>query len=306
MNGSLIDRYRPSTFEEVIGQEHIVTILKKIAEHPNNYPKNFIFNGGFGTGKTTCARLFQKNLKNSTILELDVSEVGNMEDMKSIKATIDNVFSYSSDYRVLIFDEIQESSKKAQSLLLKTLEDNLGVNLFFIFCTTDKSRIIDTIRSRCIELDFKMIAHDDILKHLRSIIEKEAIVIDEPNLALIVRKSKGHLRNAINYLDKYNLAPEDFKVLVMDSTEVLSRYLFNVDKGNIDEIASYPVSVLAEDLNYLISTVISKKIDTHFLYCRELLEVYCKYKNVVESAEDIAGVLMILRKLSFNSVGIQK
>ena len=299
---SLIDKFRPQKWEDVIGQDHIVKVLQKVAEHPNDYPKNFIFNGGFGTGKTTCARLFQKSLPNSFLLELDVSEVGNIESMKDIKATIDHVFSFSSDYRFIIFDEIQEASKKSQSLLLKTLEDNLGVNLFFIFCTTDKSKIIDTIRSRCIELDFKLIGTDDITKTLVRIIGEEKIVINEHDLDLIVRKANGHLRNAISYLDKYNLDPDNFKYLMLDSTDALKKYIFDVDKGNVNDIMAYPVSVLSSDLNYLMSVVIQRKIDTQSIYCVRLLELYMKYKHSIDSVEDVISVLNILRKITFTEL----
>ena len=176
------------------------------------------------------------------------------------------------------------------------------MNLFFIFCTTDKSKIIDTIRSRCIELDFKLIGTDDITKTLVRIIGEEKIVINEHDLDLIVRKANGHLRNAISYLDKYNLDPDNFKYLMLDSTDALKKYIFDVDKGNVNDIMAYPVSVLSSDLNYLMSVVIQRKIDTQSIYCVRLLELYMKYKHSIDSVEDVISVLNILRKITFTEL----
>jgi len=220
---ALIDKYSPVNWDDIVGQDWIVKFFKSIIQNPEKFPRNFILNGARGTGKTSIARIFVNELNKkykSFSYEFDVS-ILNKDSIKDIKDRIDNVFSFSNDYRILIFDEIQTSSSSAQSVFLKTLENNIfddkiDRKIYFFFLTTDSSKIIDTIHSRCIELDFLLISDEDIEKRLKYIIEKENIQITDEKIKKIIELSEGHLREAIILLDKYLIVGENFNNFIMD------------------------------------------------------------------------------------------
>jgi DNA polymerase III subunit gamma/tau len=292
----LVDKYRPTTFDEVVGQDHVIKILKKIIQNPENFPKNFIFCGEYGTGKTTISRVFGKILTNDLyVKEYDMRVLGNVESMKDLKNFIDNVLKFKKEKAVLIFNEIQTASSGAQDFFLDTLEDNKDKNTYFIFTTTNVEKMLDTVRSRCAyEFAFKLIQPELIKEHILKICKLENIEINDEAINLIIKKSKRHMRDAINLIDLYKIDPDMFKETIMDTTELLDNYIFK-GKEIINEITSYPVNNLKEDLSVLISDYIQS--DGNLMFKIMLFENYMKYKNYVDCIEDFIAVINILKKI---------
>ena len=302
---ALVDKYRPSNFDSIVGQQHIIKILKNILKDPNRYPSSVILNGPFGVGKTTIARIFAKELskiRKSHIYEFDGSIIRNKDSVEDIKKRIDGVFKFSNDFRVLIFDEMQRVLNATQALFLKTLEDNiiddcLDRNIYFFFVTTDSSKLIPPIRSRCMELNFYLILKEDIFNRIKYISEKENIDITESDINRIADLSKGHLRDAIINLDIYNISKESFNELLFNTQKMLYDFIFKgVD--NIKKISIIPVNILIVDLNTIMLKYIDYNLNNNFFETLQFLELYFKYKNYISTIEDFIAVIKILNKFN--------
>jgi DNA polymerase-3 subunit gamma/tau len=216
-------KYRPQTFDTVIGQAHITTTLKNAIKN-NQVAHAFLFCGPRGVGKTTCARILAKtiNCENRTadgeacnkcnscisfnegtslnIHELDAASNNSVDDIRSL---VDQVrfAPQAGKYKVYIIDEVHMLSSSAFNAFLKTLEEPPPYAIF-ILATTEKHKILPTILSRCQIFDFKRITLNDTVEHLREICAKEDIKADKTSLQLIAQKSEGCMRDALSILDK--------------------------------------------------------------------------------------------------------
>ncbi|GAB4032301.1 DNA polymerase III subunit gamma/tau [Spirosoma jeollabukense] len=215
-------KYRPATFDTVVGQEHITTTLKN-AIKTNHLASAFLFCGPRGVGKTTCARILAKtiNCQNLTadgeacdtcescvsfnqnasfnIHELDAASNNSVEDIRNL---IDQVRypPQSGKYKIYIIDEVHMLSSAAFNAFLKTLEEPPSYAIF-ILATTEKHKILPTILSRCQIFDFNRIQPQHIASHLAGIAEKEGITAETEALDLIAQKADGGLRDALSMFD---------------------------------------------------------------------------------------------------------
>ncbi len=216
-------KYRPQTFDTVIGQAHITTTLKNAIKN-NQLAHAFLFCGPRGVGKTTCARILAKtiNCENRTvdgeacnkcnscisfnegtslnIHELDAASNNSVDDIRTL---VDQVrfAPQAGKYKVYIIDEVHMLSSSAFNAFLKTLEEPPPYAIF-ILATTEKHKILPTILSRCQIFDFKRITLNDTIEHLQEICRKEDITADKTSLQLIAQKSEGCMRDALSILDK--------------------------------------------------------------------------------------------------------
>jgi DNA polymerase-3 subunit gamma/tau len=216
-------KYRPQTFDTVIGQSHITTTLKNAIKN-NQLAHAFLFCGPRGVGKTTCARILAKtiNCENRTadgeacnacnscisfnegtslnIHELDAASNNSVDDIRTL---VDQVrfAPQAGKYKVYIIDEVHMLSSAAFNAFLKTLEEPPPYAIF-ILATTEKHKILPTILSRCQIFDFKRITLNDTVEHLKEICGKENIKADKTSLQLIAQKSEGCMRDALSILDK--------------------------------------------------------------------------------------------------------
>ena len=215
-------KWRPMTFEEVVGQEHITETLKKAIEK-NRVAHAYIFTGTRGVGKTTTARILAralncekgptpapcgvcdscKNIINGSsfdVIEIDGASNNSVDDVRELRDNI-HYSSMSGKYRIYVIDEVHMLSKSAFNALLKTLEEP-PPNVIFIFATTEPQKIPATIQSRCQRYDFRRIATEQIVKQLARICAEERIAFDQPALALLGRKADGSMRDALSLLDQ--------------------------------------------------------------------------------------------------------
>ena len=152
--GALYRKYRPQTFAEVGDQKHITTVLKGIIKK-QDIPHALLFSGTRGTGKTTLARIFAKEIGTSSIdlYEIDAASNRGIDDVRELKEAVHTV-PYESKFKVYIIDEVHMLTKEAFNALLKTLEEPPGF-VVFCLCTTEAHKLPITILSRCIRLDFQ-------------------------------------------------------------------------------------------------------------------------------------------------------
>ena len=203
---SLATRYRPKTFDEVTEQGEIKTILSN--QLKSNEVKNaYLFTGGAGTGKTTCARIFAKEINKGegTPIELDAASNNSVDDVRDIISRAKTA-SINSEYKVFILDEVHMLSNSAWNAMLKLLEEP-PMKSIFIMCTTDPQKIPKTILSRVQRYDFQRISHQGIVDRLCYILTCE--VENEPSLSAgpgaleyIAKLASGGMRDAITMLDK--------------------------------------------------------------------------------------------------------
>jgi len=216
-------KYRPQTFDTVVGQSHITTTLKNAIKN-NQLAHAFLFCGPRGVGKTTCARILAKTINcenlqpdgeacntcNScksfndggslNIHELDAASNNSVDDIRSLVEQV-RFAPQAGKYKVYIVDEVHMLSTSAFNAFLKTLEEPPSYAIF-ILATTEKHKILPTILSRCQIFDFKRITTNDTVEHLQEIVDKEEIKADKASLQVIAQKSEGCMRDALSILDK--------------------------------------------------------------------------------------------------------
>jgi DNA polymerase-3 subunit gamma/tau len=200
-------KYRPTGFDEVVGQEHITTTLKNAIDN-NKLAQALLFCGPRGVGKTTCARIvarlingFEEKAETNSlnIFELDAASNNSVEDIRNL---IDQVRypPQFGKFKVYIIDEVHMLSNAAFNAFLKTLEEPPPYAIF-ILATTEKHKVIPTILSRCQIFDFNRIQISDIANHLKRIAQREHIETEDEALHLISQKADGALRDALSIFD---------------------------------------------------------------------------------------------------------
>lgn len=197
----LANKYRPKTFEDVSEQTAIKTIIENQIKN-NDLRSAYLFCGGAGTGKTTCARIVANmiNENNGNPIEMDAASNNSVEDVRRI-ATDCKFKSLNSKYKIYIIDECHALSNAAWQALLKLLEET-PKGVLFIFCTTDPQKIPDTILSRVQRYNFQRISTEGIINRLKYICSEEGINAEFEALEYIAKIAQGGMRDAITSLDK--------------------------------------------------------------------------------------------------------
>jgi len=202
-------KYRPTTWESVVGQSSITNTLVN-AISSNQLAHAYLFCGPRGVGKTTCARLFAKTINQENgkeledhsfnIFELDAASNNSVDDIRQLTDQV-RIPPQNGTYKVYIIDEVHMLSQQAFNAFLKTLEEP-PAHAIFILATTEKHKIIPTILSRCQIFDFNRIQVNDIASHLKFIADKESIKVEDEALTIIAQKADGALRDALSLFDQ--------------------------------------------------------------------------------------------------------
>ncbi len=282
----LARKYRPQTFSELAGQEHVSRTLQNAIDS-GRVAHAFLFTGARGVGKTSTARIMAKTLNcekgvthepcnvcpmcieitkgtSTDVFEIDGASNNGVDDVRDLRENIKYLPSHSR-YRIIIIDEVHMLSTNAFNALLKTLEEP-PEHVKFIFATTEPHKLPITILSRCQRFDFKRVTLPKIIGRLREIADKESVVISDSALALVARKGDGSMRDSLTALDQVlafcgnNVSDEDVGTL-----------LGTVDRRLLAEISA---AVFNGDTQAVLEGV--KRVDlvgyNMRQFCQELIE----------------------------------
>lgn len=248
---SLYRKWRPQTFDDLVGQPTVVKTLKNALLN-NRIAHAYLFCGPRGTGKTSAAKVFAKALncaENPTtqpcnqcfscqqinsgrsvdVMEMDAASNRRIDEIRDLREKV-NFSPSEGPYKVYIIDEVHMLTKEAFNALLKTLEEP-PENVVFILATTEPHKVISTIKSRCQRFDFGLFATADLSARMRYICAQEGVSITEQALTLIARAAQGGMRDAISILDQA-IAFAGERVTVDDVTTILGK----VDQQILAEI----------------------------------------------------------------------
>ncbi|MCH5166806.1 MAG: DNA polymerase III subunit gamma/tau [Erysipelotrichales bacterium] len=279
----LYRKYRPTTFDDLVGQDHIKNILKNSIIN-NKIAHAYIFTGPRGTGKTSTAKIFSRTLncinQNSGIpcgecnncinfntspdvIEMDAASNNSVVDIREI---VDNVAiaPTNSKYKIYIIDEVHMLSNQAWNALLKTLEEP-PANVIFILATTEIQSVPITVLSRCQRFDFQRIDRSLIFDNLKKICDSENIKYDDASLTEISYLSEGCMRDALSILDQ------------------LSKVTDNI---SIDVLKSNFGTVTSEELDLLYTFIIKNDIDGLVLLLRKIKDTGIDIKVFLDKILD--------------------
>ena len=220
----LARKYRPNSFDEVIGQDHVVQVIKNSIEQERVH-QAFLFSGTRGVGKTTIARLLAKCLncmsseaptsqpcnkcessisiqegKSIDFLEIDAASRTGVEHMRELLSSVHTSPSVSR-FKIFLIDEVHMLSKGSFNALLKTLEEPPS-HVIFLMATTDPEKVPKTVISRCLQLNLKTVSRNNLQEHFRKICEKEGINSDDESLSLVAKSAEGSVRDGLTLLDQ--------------------------------------------------------------------------------------------------------
>lgn len=272
-------KYRPATFDTVVGQSHISNTLKN-AISSNHLGHSFLFCGPRGVGKTTCARILAKtiNCENRTdegeacgscgsctnfasnqslnIFELDAASNNSVEDIRRLVDQV-RIPPQGGQYKTYIIDEVHMLSQSAFNAFLKTLEEPPSYAIF-ILATTEKHKILPTIISRCQVFDFRRILVKDIVEHLRKICAQEEVNADDEALFLIGEKADGALRDALSIFDR---------IVSFSGNEIAYKHVIeNLSILDYDYFFRMVDAFMASDISQsllLFNEILEKGFDAH-------------------------------------------
>lgn len=304
----LYRKYRPQSFGEVVGQEHVVTTLTNSIKG-NNISHAYLFSGPRGSGKTTIARLFAKAINCSSpngaepcnkcsscleimagnsmdLIEIDAASHTGVDDIRQLIEGV-KFAPVKSKYKIFIIDECHQLSKSAANALLKTLEEPPS-HAIFLLATTESHKMIPTILSRCQKFDFKRLQVPEIMKKLEFISKKENVKFDDSALSLIALNSRGSFRDAESLLDQcMSFAGEGSLIKTQDIKELLGI----VEVGEISRFVDQLVSKNTKDAISSINLLCDNGIDlqeftkTLVFYLRQalLLKINSDFLNIQNS-----------------------
>lgn len=278
MTENFATSYRPQTFSEVVGQETVKAVLKKIAAADGIAVRSIFLKGSWGSGKSTMARIMGKALscerfkhdgdicnecagckeasaKNSqTYFEFDATVAGNVDSIRNLHDKL----SYAppaGSRRLVVWDEIHAASNAALNALLKMVEEGMP-NTIFMFCSTED--ILPTLKSRSICLDITTVPKQLMAQRLQYVASKENIKLTDSVTDVICAKSLGHMRDALSLLQLYSLAGEDALKTPYHS---FVKFIFACLKKKKEEansllqaILEYPVTDIQTAINSFLST----------------------------------------------------
>lgn len=317
MYKAIYREFRPLTFDEIIGEDHITKTLKNQIKNKKT-GHAYLFSGERGTGKTTSARVFSRavncldlkdgnpcnecvncklslNEETTDIIEMDAASNRSIVDIKSLKETL-LYPPVQMKYKVYIIDEVHMLSTEAFNALLKSLEEPPEY-LIFILATTEPEKLPDTILSRCQRFDFRKVSGNLLRENILNITKKLNREIDDDAIRLIIQNSGGSVRDSLSILDRLLSYSKD-KISLEDGLEVLG----NVDRKTLTELIKNIFFNQAKELLFTLDSLINSGKDVYFL----LKDIISILRDIlmIKIVGDKAFEMIFLSRDEFNSLKV--
>ncbi len=272
---ALYRKYRPSTFDEVRNQDHIISVLKGAIEK-GDIPHALLFSGSRGTGKTTLARIFAKGIGASEmdIYEIDGASNRGIDDIRALRDAV-HTLPYESERKVYIIDEVHMLTKDAFSAFLKTLEEP-PAHVVFVLATTEEDKLMDTILSRCQVFRFRAPSREVLKDTVIDISKKEGFVLTKDAADLIAVAAGGSFRDAIGITQKVILASRD-------------------NKGDADEVADIIGAPKHTVLQTILEGLHEKDTEKALVALRETADMHVDMKLFVNLLLERLRTIILLR-----------
>ncbi len=271
---TLYRKYRPQSFEDILGQDEVVNTLKNSIDS-GNISHSYLFNGTRGTGKTSIARIFAKEIgtTDEDTYEIDAASNRGIDEIREIRDSV-SLLPYSSDFKVYIIDEVHMLTTQAFNALLKTLEEP-PAHVVFILATTEKHKVPDTILSRCQVYDFKKANLDTLKSLLSDTAKKEGKDLGDRALETIAKMGNGSFRDSLSSLQKV-ISLKDKKI-------------------GLDQISSIFSSSDSELENNFLEALNSSDKESLYKTYSELIDAGSKHKKFTKSLSEKIRIVLLIR-----------
>lgn len=320
---ALYRKYRPKTFDEVIGQEHITrTLQNQIMSGQVGHA--YLFTGTRGTGKTSVAKIFAKavnclspvhgsacgeceNCKrleqenNINVIEMDAASNNKVDDVRQIREKV-RFAPVGAKFKVYIVDEVHMLTDSAFNALLKTLEEP-PAHVIFVLATTEVHKLPQTILSRCVRFDFRLVSVEELMKHLAKVFDKEGIKYDEESLKIIASAGEGSVRDTLSIADSIaSFSQKDItkektlQVLGTTDHDLIINFFDKIQEKDVGGVLSLIDGIESEGKNLAVFAKDLSKHSRNLLVCKscenaeEILkltdDVFKMYKEQSEKFEE--------------------
>lgn len=308
---ALYRKYRPQKFSDVIGQDHIVSVLQNSIKQ-NNISHAYLFAGSRGTGKTSVARIFSREIGTGAndLYEIDAASNRGIDDIREIRESV-NTLPFESQYKVYIVDEVHMLTKEAFNALLKTLEEP-PAHVVFILATTEMEKLPETVVSRCQSFIFKKPGQQILKKMVMDLAKEEGVVLDASSADLVAILGDGSFRDTIGILQKVLSSTGDLrgagnKITLADVESITGAPRGGIVNDIVEAIgrkdiekALFAVKSAVEhnvDMNVFMKLLLEK---LRFLMLLRVAPVMEKYIEGQVSAEDFAWLKNLSAQADLN------